>query len=115
MTIRIQSDGAIVFMHDTKQLKAIYALVGGTVRTLRASHVEPICSHGQNKIPRWNVDLSPIHGPSELAETFETREEALKAETRWIQENYLGSASTNSLPFETSKQSHPSSSTIPHR
>jgi hypothetical protein len=97
MTIRIRDDGSIVLIHDTRKLEAIHAVLGGTVRTIRASHVEPISASGQQKLPRWNVDLSPVNGPSSLTDTFETREEALKAETRWIEENVLGSAATNAI------------------
>lgn len=50
----------------------------GTLDIRRASHVEPT-EEGQ-----WTADMSPVHGP--VLGPFETRAEALTAETKWLSE-----------------------------
>jgi len=82
MLIRIEpnQDGEI-------EMKMIYSdsmrgiLEEGSSSISRASHVEP------NPDNSWSADMSPIGGES--LNGFETREDALKAEVKWINDNYL--------------------------
>lgn len=61
--------------------------VFGHLSVRRASFVEPdICG-------RWFADLSPVNGP--CLGTFVRRSEALEAETRWLEDNWLNSATTS--------------------
>ena len=53
----------------------------GNLAISRASHVEPD-QHG-----RWWADLSPVEGP--MLGPFATRREALAAEVRWLEINFL--------------------------
>ena len=53
----------------------------GSPTITRASYVEPD-QHG-----RWRADLSPAKGP--LLGPFSTRSEALAAERRWLETNWL--------------------------
>lgn len=53
----------------------------GTLHLERASHVEPD-AHG-----RWTADLRPVDGP--LLGPYALRSEALAAERRWLEENWL--------------------------
>jgi hypothetical protein len=55
----------------------------GCPTIMRASHVEPD-EHGH-----WLADLAPVHGP--LLGPFCCRSEAIAAETRWLEENCVGS------------------------
>ena len=58
----------------------------------RASHVEPIRSGNQRG--KWYVDFSPL-GPEYqlcLITPFASRDAALAAEVRWLEENYLGAS-----------------------
>jgi hypothetical protein len=49
----------------------------------RASHVEP-----DTNIPgQWTVDLTPVSGP--IVPGFATRDEGLKFEVNWIEQNWL--------------------------
>ena len=50
----------------------------------RASEVEP----GQNG---WYVDMSKVKGP--LLGPFKRRDEAIAAEIKWLEENYLNGSS----------------------
>ena len=53
----------------------------GQVRIERASNVEPN-DHGD-----WIADLSPVSGP--LLGPFLKRTDAIKAEVRWLRDNWL--------------------------
>ena len=93
MIIRVEANGTVLLLHNTKTVRAINAVLNGTVEIRRASHVEPlnVDPHGEsNKYePKWNVDLRPVGGPGSLTPLFYTREEALNAETHWIETNIL--------------------------
>lgn len=68
------------------QMRYIYndGLIGlmkqGNHKTQRASHVEP-CETG------WSADLTPVNGP--VIGPYETRQEALDAEVKWLEENKI--------------------------
>jgi hypothetical protein len=53
----------------------------GTAAIVRASHVEP------DDEGCWWADLSPVHGP--VLGPFTLRSEALQAEHRWLESNWL--------------------------
>jgi len=53
----------------------------GTLQIARGSHVEPN-EHGQ-----WHADLSPVAGP--VLGPFARRSDALTAERRWLEANWL--------------------------
>ena len=53
----------------------------GTLRIVRASHVEP------DEQGQWWADLAPVNGP-ELG-PFTRRTDALEAERHWLQHNRL--------------------------
>ena len=80
MQLIIDRHGTVRCVYDeTINLTAI-----GTLRITRGSHVEPT-SDG-----RWLADLSPVQGP--LLGPFITRSEALQAERRWLEANWLASS-----------------------
>ena len=80
MQLIIDRHGTVRCVYDeTINLTAI-----GTLRITRGSHVEPT-SDG-----RWLADLSPVQGP--LLGPFITRSEALQAERRWLEVNWLASS-----------------------
>ena len=89
MVIRIQSDSSILLIHKTDPVEAITRALNATVETRRASHVEPTPNPQGGPLPAWNVDLSPINGPPSLKQSYQTREQALSAETEWIETNLL--------------------------
>lgn len=53
----------------------------GQMAVTRASHVEPDSAGG------WCADLSPMDGP--CLGPFKRRSEALTAERRWLEKNWL--------------------------
>ena len=53
----------------------------GSLAIRRASHVEPT-EHGL-----WIADLSPVGGP--VLGPFTARSQALEAESRWLEKNWL--------------------------
>jgi hypothetical protein len=55
--------------------------LGDVARIMRASHVEPTLDG------RWTADMGPVQGP--VLGPFESRSEALRAEERWLIDNYL--------------------------
>ena len=57
----------------------LHALGQPSIR--RGSHVEPTADG------RWTADLSPVDGP--ILGPFSSRSQALDAETRWLEENWL--------------------------
>jgi hypothetical protein len=70
-------DGMVKMIFDERyDLRVI-----GCARIARASHVEPT-DGGQ-----WTADLSPVGGPT--LGPFDQRREALAAEVRWLQQNWL--------------------------
>lgn len=54
---------------------------GNTCKVRRASYVEP------NESAQWVADMNPVDGPR--SQPFATREEALRWEEAWLNENYL--------------------------
>lgn len=80
-TVHILADGTVnyIFYDDIKPLVDI----GPTVIN-RASHVDPEMSVEGVK---WYADLHPVDGPK--LGPFDTREEAIVAEVKWLDENYL--------------------------
>ncbi len=75
----IRPNGTIEYIYDDT-FKSLLKL--GKAEVKRASHVEP-SSDGST----WSADLSPVNGPT--LSGFETRDKALAAEEKWINENYL--------------------------
>jgi hypothetical protein len=77
----------ILISPDGKTIQFIYNdetrgfLDEGQSTIFRASHVEP------NVNNKWEADMTPVKGP--ILGPFDTREEALLAEVKWIQENIL--------------------------
>lgn len=69
----IETDGTVVFVHDDDLAEAFE---GETLRTTRASHVEPTASG------EWAADLAPVGGPR--LGPFKRRGQALAAEVRWL-------------------------------
>lgn len=80
MQLIIDPRGTVRCVYD----EAIYLAALGTLHITRGSHVEPT-SDG-----RWTADLSPAEGP--LLGPFSARSEALDAERRWLEANWLASS-----------------------
>jgi len=78
-TITIRKDATIEFIYDD-DLKCFIDTNTGT-KIFRASHVEP------DENGKWFADLGPVKGPKLTG--FNTRAEALNAEVKWLQQNYL--------------------------
>ena len=76
--LTIDEDGGARCIYSD-DLADYFAETGATIR--RASSVEP-CEGG------WNVDLSPVGGPSNIG-PFKLREDALKYEVEWLEEHWL--------------------------
>jgi hypothetical protein len=70
----VDPGGTLRFIHDDAAVKIAKAV--GPVTIKRASHVEPT---GDG---RWEADMSPVLGP--VLRGFETRQEALDAEVKWL-------------------------------
>jgi hypothetical protein len=62
----------------------------GHLAVRRASHVEP------NAEGNWFADLSPVNGP--CLGPFRRRSEALEAERRWLEDNWLGGMNAVGVP-----------------
>ena len=77
MLLLITPCGAIRCLYE----EAVDLAALGNLRVERASHVEP------DARGRWTADLSPMGGP--LLGPFALRSEALVAEQRWLEENWL--------------------------
>jgi hypothetical protein len=58
----------------------------GGMTIVRASHVEP------NENGQWLADLSPVNGP--VLGPFHRRSQALEAEARWLEANWLAPPTT---------------------
>ncbi len=69
-------DGVTKFIYSDEVATALKH--HGDLSIRRASHVEP------TEDGRWTADMSPVHGP--VLGPFETRAEALAAETEWLSE-----------------------------
>ena len=65
---------------------------GMSMKIKRASHVEPIEIDG---MVTWQADMGPVGGP--ILSPFNTRQEALAAEHKWLEANILAS---NKDPFQ---------------
>ena len=77
MQLLIQPDGRVRCVYD----EAIDLSAMGRLQIERGSHVEP------DENGRWNLDLSPVRGP--CLGPFALRSDALDAERRWLEENWL--------------------------
>ena len=77
MQLLIKPDGAVRCLYD--ESIDLHAL--GRPVISRGSHVEPD-QHG-----RWFADLSPYGGPKDGP--FDLRSQALQAERRWLEANWL--------------------------
>ncbi len=77
MQLVIQPDGAVRCIYGEEI--DLHAL--GSPSVSRASHVEPD-QHG-----RWFADMSPVAGPK--LGPFDQRSQALKAESHWLEDNWL--------------------------
>lgn len=81
MKIRIDKDGTTRFIYsDTVR----DLLKEGDAQITRASHVEP----DPERPGFWTADMSPVGGP--VRKGFELREEALRWEVEWLEQNGLG-------------------------
>ena len=74
----VDAGGTVRCIYD----EAIDLSVLGAVNISRASHVEP------DGAGRWWADLQPVDGP--VLGPFALRSEALSAERRWLEQNWLG-------------------------
>jgi len=76
MRILIDPSGGIraIYSDDLAEL-----LAEGRSTVRRASHVEPASGGG------WTADMGPVDGP--ILGPYQTRTEALKAETDWLMEH----------------------------
>lgn len=78
MEIRVLPSGECRCVYsETIALSAI-----GRCEVRRASHVEPIKGGSL-----WQADMGPVGGP--ILGPFETRSEALGAESLWLSRNWL--------------------------
>ena len=77
MQLVIRSDGAVRAVYS----EAIDLRSLGRPRIVRASQVEPDAEG------RWTADLNPVSGP--VLGPFALRSEALAAEQRWLEQNWL--------------------------
>lgn len=82
-TIHVDLTGTIRFIYDD-DLRDL--LQEGEASVKRVSHVEPIKVLGKLGM-RWTADMRPVDGP--VLGSFDTRQEALKAEVAWIEHNIL--------------------------
>ena len=79
MKIVFRPGGVVHCVYD----EAIDLCSLGNVTITRGSHVEP------DARGYWFADLSPVSGPT--LGPFRKRNEALQAERRWLEENWLTS------------------------
>mgnify|MGYP001564384262 CR=1 FL=1 len=79
--IVISPDGTTTFIYDDNLRDLISP---GSEPISRASHVEP----DPDNPSTWLVDLGPVGGP--VQKGFLLREEALKWEVAWLNDNHLG-------------------------
>ncbi len=77
--------GQIKAIYDDA-LTALFPMADVTVQ--RASHVEPYVDLSRREAGYWCVDLRPVGG--QYLNGFKTRQEALDAEVRYINQHVLG-------------------------
>ena len=77
MQLVIKPDGAVRCLYG----ESIDLHTLGRPSVSRASHVEP------DQYGRWLADLSPVGGP--CLGPFDSRSQALAAESRWLEEHWL--------------------------
>lgn len=77
MQLLIEPTGRIRCLYD----EALDLTALGKLNVARGSHVEP------DEQGRWVADLGPVGGP--LLGPFARRSQALEAERRWLEENWL--------------------------
>ena len=77
MQLLIKPDGAVRCVYA----EAIDLTALGHPIISRGSHVEP------DREGRWFADLAPVGGPS--LGPFQSRSQALEAESRWLEEHWL--------------------------
>lgn len=82
MKFIVNPDGSIELIHkdDVNQMFDNPTVVD----IKRASHVEPTIKDGKVS---WFSDMTPVNGP--VLGPFDNREEALKEEVTWLENNYL--------------------------
>lgn len=86
MTVVITETGTVRFLYQEDI--SLAALLGGSVRIERASHVEP-----DEKGQWWaRMVAGPVLGP------FGRRSDALTAEAAWLEANTLGSRRSSGAP-----------------
>jgi hypothetical protein len=83
MLVTIKKDGTIEYLYK-EELRPL--MKEGESRIARASHVEP----DPEKPTTWMVDLTPRGGP--VLKGFESRDEALREEVKWLEALGLGEA-----------------------
>ena len=76
--VNVGDGGTAAFVYSDDAAEALKSL--GTIRTNRASYVEPLNDQGQ-----WTADMAPIGGP--VLGPFESRGDALVAERAWLREH----------------------------
>lgn len=74
-------DGVIKAIYSDELATVLKASGLGDFTVQRASHVEPCGT-------QWTADMKPVNGP--VLGPFDTRAEALAAETAWIEKHVLG-------------------------
>lgn len=77
--VKILANGNIQFIYSDELAEALRS--AGVIHIARASHVEPTPKG------KWEADMSPLKGPK--LGPFKTREAALLAEMKWIEDKYL--------------------------
>jgi len=88
MEIIIRSGGRLHCIYD----EALDLHAFGRLEIHRASHVEP------DESGRWHADLSPVQGP--VLGPFDRRSDALAAELKWLESNWLNGPNANVLTGE---------------
>jgi hypothetical protein len=79
MKLIIGKNGNARFLYNDKLKKLTEQ---GKTKIPRASHVEPT---EENGVINWYADLAPVSGPK--LGPFTLREDALKAEAKWLEDN----------------------------
>lgn len=78
--VRIDDAGHVVSLFDD-DLRGLYAKLGKSVSSSRASHVD------LDEDAKWWADLGPVGGPK--FGPFEDREKAIEVEKGWLRSNGL--------------------------
>lgn len=81
LSLRVDSNGNVTFVYHDKLKQVLKCL--GAMNVFRASHVEP------DENGEWFVDIPPLDGKyqGEFLGPFKFREQALKAEVKWLKKN----------------------------